>query len=55
MKIREIRGSLGLSQSKFAKKFHINISTLQNWEQGRRQVPDYVIYLINKIIELENK
>ncbi|MDP1817943.1 MAG: helix-turn-helix domain-containing protein [Leadbetterella sp.] len=34
-----IREHLGLSQNKFAKLLGISISTLQNWEQGRRR-PD---------------
>ncbi len=32
-----IREHLGLSQSKFAKLLGISLSTLQNWEQGRRK------------------
>ncbi|MFH1195035.1 MAG: NadS family protein [bacterium] len=34
-----IREHLGLSQNKFAKLLGISVSTLQNWEQGRRK-PD---------------
>ena len=34
-----IRENLGLSQNKFAKLLGISVSTLQNWEQGRRK-PD---------------
>lgn len=34
-----IREHLGLSQNKFAKMLGISVSTLQNWEQGRRK-PD---------------
>jgi len=34
-----IRENLGLSQIKFAKLLGISVSTLQNWEQGRRK-PD---------------
>jgi putative transcriptional regulator len=34
-----IREHLGLSQNKFAKLLGISLSTLQNWEQGRRK-PD---------------
>lgn len=34
-----IREQLGLSQNKFAKLLGISVSTLQNWEQGRRK-PD---------------
>jgi putative transcriptional regulator len=36
---KKIREKLGLSQNKFAKMLGISISTLQNWEQGRRE-PD---------------
>ncbi len=34
--IREIRKSLGLSQTEFAFLIGISVGTLQNWEQGRR-------------------
>lgn len=37
--IRAIRERLGLSQARFAMLMGISVSTLQNWEQGRR-VPD---------------
>ena len=37
--VREIRESTGLSQEKFAGLFRISVSTLRNWEQGRRR-PD---------------
>ncbi|HTB82856.1 MAG TPA: NadS family protein [Candidatus Sulfotelmatobacter sp.] len=32
----QVRGKLGLSQSKFATLLGISQDTLQNWEQGRR-------------------
>jgi putative transcriptional regulator len=32
-----VRGTLGLSQAKFARLLGISENTLQNWEQGRRQ------------------
>lgn len=35
--VRKIRGRLGLSQSEFAMLIGVSASTLQNWEQGRRQ------------------
>ena len=31
-----IRKRLGLSQAAFARRFHSNLRTLQDWEQGRR-------------------
>ena len=37
--VRAIRADLGKSQSEFAMMIGVSVSTLQNWEQGRRQ-PD---------------
>jgi putative transcriptional regulator len=34
--IKQIRSGLGLSQAKFAFLIQVEITTLQNWEQGRR-------------------
>ncbi len=34
--IKRIRRSLGKSQSEFAMMIGVSVSTLQNWEQGRR-------------------
>jgi putative transcriptional regulator len=34
--IRGIREALGKSQSEFALMIGVSVSTLQNWEQGRR-------------------
>ena len=35
--VRQIREKLHKSQSEFARMIGVSISTLQNWEQGRRQ------------------
>ncbi len=37
MDIREVRKKLNLSQSEFALMIGVSLSTLQNWEQGRRR------------------
>jgi putative transcriptional regulator len=34
--VRRIRAVTGLSQTKFAELLSIEVSTLRNWEQGRR-------------------
>jgi putative transcriptional regulator len=34
--VREIRDKLHKSQSEFAQMIGVSVSTLQNWEQGRR-------------------
>jgi len=35
--IKSIRGRLKMSQSDFALMIGVSVSTLQNWEQGRRR------------------
>jgi len=35
--VRDIREKLRKSQSEFARMIGVSVSTLQNWEQGRRQ------------------
>ena len=44
--IKEIRLSTGLSQGKFSEVLNIPRRTLQDWEQGKRQCPEYVAELI---------
>ena len=51
MKIKELRCQTGLSQSKFADMFGIPVSTLKDWEQGRRTPPIYVTNMIRTILE----
>lgn len=53
--IKQLRQQTGLSQSRFAKKFHINVRTLQRWEQGQTPTPDYVVFMVGRIIELEKE
>lgn len=51
MSIKEMRSQTGLSQSKFANMFEIPVSTLKDWEQGRRNPPAYVVKMIKTILE----
>jgi DNA-binding transcriptional regulator YiaG len=44
--IKDIRQSTGLSQAKFCTLLNIPKRTLQDWEQGVRQCPGYVVELI---------
>lgn len=37
VEVREIRKSTGLSQQKFADIIRVDVGTLRNWEQGRRE------------------
>ena len=54
MTIKEIRKSTGLSQSKFADKFGINVRTLQDWESGRSNPPSYLCTLLQKVMQAED-
>lgn len=49
IEIREIRERSGLTQKQFSQKYNIPVDTLQNWEQGRRKCPAYVITLLEMI------
>lgn len=55
MTVKEIRGMMKLSQSKFANYFKIPVTTLQHWEQGVASPPEYVVSMIMRIVELEQR
>ena len=46
MNIREMRNRLNTTQSEFAKRYGIPFRTIQNWESGVREAPEYVIKLL---------
>lgn len=53
MTIKELRMSMHMSQSQFAKYFNLPIRTLQEWEQERHNPPPYLMGLLERIVELE--
>ena len=55
MNMPELRKNLGLSQRAFADKFRLSVKTVQSWEQGIYEPNERTAYLINYIVELENK
>ena len=54
MTIKELRQQRGLSQSAFAKYFEIPVRTVQDWEQGKRKPPEYLVKLMQYKLEKEN-
>ncbi len=50
--VKAIRARLGLTQQQFAARFGFNITTLRQWEQGRR-VPDGPARTFLKVIDRE--
>lgn len=50
--VKAIREELGLSQAEFAIRFGFNLSSLRNWEQGRR-FPDGPARTLLKVIHAD--
>jgi putative transcriptional regulator len=47
--IRRTRTGLGLSQSEFARRFHVPVGTLRDWEQARATAPDFAVAYVRVI------
>ncbi len=52
--IRLLRQSTGMSQEKFAAKFHIHVARLRDWEQGRH-MPDSAMRAYLRVIQENQK
>jgi putative transcriptional regulator len=50
--VADIRGALALSQAAFAKKFGLDVTAIQAWEQGRRR-PDRTARILLAVIAKE--
>lgn len=53
-RIKKIRSLSKLSQKKFADLFSIPLQTLQEWEEGKNNTPDYLVNLIEYYLIQEN-
>ena len=51
--IRTLRVQAGMTQREFSEYLNIPLRTIQEWEQGRRTPPDYVVELIRYKVEKE--
>ena len=51
MMIRELRGRTGLNQPAFAEKYHLSLATLRGWEQGARNCPESISYMLSELVE----
>jgi putative transcriptional regulator len=47
--VRRTRTGLGLSQPEFARRFHVPVGTLRDWEQARVTAPDFAIAYVRVI------
>lgn len=48
-RVRMTRASLGLSQAAFARRFHVPVGTLRDWEQARVLPPSYALACIKLV------
>ena len=46
MNIKELRTASGMSRKQFAEFFNFPYRTLQNWELGLRECPEYLLKLL---------
>lgn len=49
-KIKEIRKLTGLSQAKFAARYEIPKRTIENWETGKTEPPEYVYKILLRVV-----
>lgn len=54
IKLRKLRVTTELSQKKFAERFNIPCRTIENWEEGITEPPDYVLELLRKVVVANN-
>ena len=52
-KLTTLREKTGMNRAQFAAYFGIPYRTIQDWELGNRQMPDYLLRLMAYKIEIE--
>jgi len=51
--LKQIREDLGMNRTEFSLYMEIPLRTLEEWEAGRRKMPDYVLHLITYYTKME--
>ncbi len=52
--LKTLRESIGMSRKDFCESLGIPIRTVEDWEAGRRKMPDYLLRLILYKVKIEN-
>ena len=52
-RLKKIREDLGMNRTEFSQYMGIPLRTLEEWEAGRRMMPDYVLRLITYFTRME--
>ncbi len=53
IRLKKIRENLGMNRTEFSRYIGIPLRTLEEWDAGRRQMPDYVLRLITYYTKTE--
>jgi len=51
--LKQTRQSAGMNRSEFSRYMNIPLRTLEDWETGKRKMPDYVLRLIVYYVQME--
>lgn len=52
--VKKLRKSMDMNRVEFCEYFGIPYRTVQDWESGKRELPDYVLRLMKYKAEIEN-
>ena len=52
-RLKRIRNDLGMNRTEFSRYVEIPLRTLEEWEAGRRQMPEYVLRLLTYYTKME--
>lgn len=52
--LKRTREMLGMNRTEFSRYMEIPLRTLEEWEAGRRQMPEYVLRLIAYYARMEH-
>lgn len=52
-KLKEIRASLGLNRKAFSEHIGIPLRNLEEWEAGRRKMPEYLLRMLIYYIKMD--
>lgn len=51
--LKKVREDLGMNRTEFSRYMDIPLRTLEEWEAGRRRMPDYVLRLITYYVKTQ--
>lgn len=53
MTIKELREQTGLTQKEFAKQYHLTRGQVESWEQGWRNTPPCILYMLGRLVPMD--